>query len=186
MLKSFAVFLLLLTSPCSSFSLKAAPWKIYPHRTRLSGWRIPFMEPKERSRKQLSEGIAQFYDKSSALWERVWGEHMHHGYYPVGSSPKTIEDHRAAQVDMVDKILDWAGAEGSFWDGSTSPAAWKPSSVVDVGCGIGGSTRHIAKRFNVRKGVGITLSPYQRGRASELSTEAGLDQLEFKVHDVFQ
>lgn len=26
--------------------------------------------------------IAQFYDATSGLWERVWGEHMHHGFYP--------------------------------------------------------------------------------------------------------
>jgi hypothetical protein len=27
----------------------------------------------------LKEGIAHFYDESSALWEDMWGEHMHHG-----------------------------------------------------------------------------------------------------------
>jgi tocopherol O-methyltransferase len=29
----------------------------------------------------LSQRIQQFYDASSGLWEQVWGEHMHHGYY---------------------------------------------------------------------------------------------------------
>jgi hypothetical protein len=27
----------------------------------------------------LKEGIAGFYDESSAMWETMWGEHMHHG-----------------------------------------------------------------------------------------------------------
>jgi hypothetical protein len=27
----------------------------------------------------LKQGIAEFYDESSGLWERMWGEHMHHG-----------------------------------------------------------------------------------------------------------
>ena len=45
---------------------------------------IPFFGRKERSREELSDGIGNFYDRSSAIWERVWGEHMHHGYYPVG------------------------------------------------------------------------------------------------------
>jgi len=48
--------------------------------------------------------------------------------------------------------------------------------VVDVGCGIGGSTRHIAKRFSgsLKRGVGITLSPKQQARATLLSDQAGL------------
>jgi hypothetical protein len=28
--------------------------------------------------KELKLGIAGFYDRSSKLWEDVWGEHMHH------------------------------------------------------------------------------------------------------------
>lgn len=35
---------------------------------------------RERSREDLKVGIAGFYDRSSKLWEDVWGEHMHHGY----------------------------------------------------------------------------------------------------------
>lgn len=38
-------------------------------------------QSKERSREDLKIGIAGFYDRSSKLWEDVWGEHMHHGYY---------------------------------------------------------------------------------------------------------
>jgi tocopherol O-methyltransferase len=29
----------------------------------------------------LNEGIAGLYDESSGLWENIWGEHMHHGFY---------------------------------------------------------------------------------------------------------
>jgi tocopherol O-methyltransferase len=36
------------------------------------------------SRADLKTGIAGFYDASSGLWEGIWGEHMHHGYYPKG------------------------------------------------------------------------------------------------------
>merc|ERR1719293_455364 len=36
---------------------------------------------RERADDDLREGIAHFYDRSSRLWEEVWGEHMHHGYY---------------------------------------------------------------------------------------------------------
>jgi tocopherol O-methyltransferase len=32
----------------------------------------------------LNRQIQLFYDASSSLWERIWGEHMHHGFYGWG------------------------------------------------------------------------------------------------------
>jgi hypothetical protein len=123
-----------------------------------------------RTPAQLKTGIASFYDGSSALWERVWGEHMHHGYYPVGSKRK---DHQKAQEDMIDEVLKWARAPGE-------PA---PIRVLDVGCGIGGSTRHLAREFG-SEGRGVTLSPYQARRANEISAAAGMaDRLSFQARD---
>lgn len=40
----------------------------------------------ERTVPELNEGIAGFYDESSGVWEEIWGEHMHHGYYPKGKT----------------------------------------------------------------------------------------------------
>ncbi|MFN6235151.1 MAG: SAM-dependent methyltransferase, partial [Microcystis sp.] len=37
---------------------------------------------------ELYQRIADFYDSSSGLWERIWGEHMHHGYYGRGGKIK--------------------------------------------------------------------------------------------------
>lgn len=89
---------------------------------------------------------------------------MHHGYYV----PENRTDHVQAQIDLIDEVLKWAGAEGA-------------TSVVDVGCGIGGSSRHIAKKFNC-KTQGVTLSPYQANRGNELAAEQGLsDQCNFQV-----
>ena len=45
-----------------------------------------------RSPEQLRSGIANFYDRSSRLWERTWGEHMHHGYY--GPTGRERKDHQ--------------------------------------------------------------------------------------------
>ena len=55
-----------------------------------------------RSPSELRKGIAKFYDKSSGVWEKVWGEHMHHGYYPGGAR----KDHVQAQVAMIDAVLE--------------------------------------------------------------------------------
>jgi len=121
---------------------------------------------KERSREDLKIGIAGFYDRSSKLWEEVWGEHMHHGYY----IPEDRTDHVQAQIDLIDEVLKWSGVEDA-------------TSVVDVGCGIGGSSRHIASKFNC-KAQGITLSPYQANRGNELAKEQGLaGQTSFQVAD---
>ena len=86
---------------------------------------------------------------------------MHHGYYgPTGGERK---DHRQAQIDMIDETLAWAGVD------SGAP----PTRVLDVGCGIGGSSRHIARKYG-SSGDGITLSPVQVERANALSAAQGL------------
>ena len=78
----------------------------------------------------LNEGIRNFYDKSSGLWERMWGEHMHHGYYDPRSAVKVSKEQ--AQLDMIDNVLEFAGVTSA-------------ERMVDVGCGIGGSSRCAAQ-----------------------------------------
>lgn len=51
-----------------------------------------------------------------------------------------------------------------------SPA---PRTVVDVGCGIGGSSRYLSRKFGA-KVTGITLSPVQAARAGALARQQGL------------
>lgn len=127
---------------------------------------------RERTREDLKIGIAGFYDRSSALWEDVWGEHMHHGYY----IPEDRTDHKQAQIDLIDEVLKWAEVD----------EANPPKSMVDVGCGIGGSSRHIARKYGCTA-QGITLSPYQAGRGNELAKEQGVDHLtNFQVADALE
>jgi tocopherol O-methyltransferase len=58
--------------------------------------------------------------------------------------------------------------------------------MVDVGCGIGGSSRHISRKYTC-KANGITLSPVQAARAAELSAAAGLsERCSFQVADALQ
>ena len=106
----------------------------------------------------LYQQIQQFYDASSGLWEQVWGEHMHHGYYGVaGNQPK---DRRQAQIDLIEQLLKWADVT-------------QAAHILDVGCGIGGSSLYLAEKFNARA-VGITLSPVQARRATERAETAGM------------
>lgn len=116
----------------------------------------------------LYRQIQQFYDSSSGLWERIWGEHMHHGYYGADGGHK--KDRRQAQIDLIEELLHWAGVETA-------------ENILDVGCGIGGSSLYLANKFHAQA-TGITLSPVQANRATERSKEASLStRTQFLVAD---
>ncbi len=116
----------------------------------------------------LNQNIRRFYDTSSDLWEQVWGEHMHHGYYGMNGDVK--KDNLQAQVDLIDELLRWGNISGAKY-------------ILDVGCGIGGSARYLAKKFDAEV-VGITLSPVQVKRAKALTLASGLSQpILFMVED---
>ena len=61
------------------------------------------------------------------------------------------------------------------------PPARPCPQMVDVGCGIGGSSRHIARKFGC-EARGITLSPVQAQRANQITAQQGLgDRVSFQV-----
>lgn len=114
----------------------------------------------------LSEKIAQFYDDSSQLWEQTWGEHMHHGYYGRSGTHKL--NRRLAQINLIEELLHWGQVKN-------------PQNILDVGCGIGGSTLYLAEKYQAQA-TGITLSTVQANRATERAITAGLtSQVSFEV-----
>jgi tocopherol O-methyltransferase len=116
---------------------------------------------------QLIQDIREFYDCSSGLWEKVWGEHMHHGYW---ETPTTVKDRYQAQVDLIDELLHWADVG-------------QPQRILDVGCGIGGSSLYLAQKYQATVS-GITLSPQQAKRATQRAETQGLSQqVSFAVAD---
>lgn len=48
-----------------------------------------------------------------------------------------------------------------------------PKKIADVGCGIGGSSRYLARKYGAQC-QGITLSPVQAQRAQALAAAQGL------------
>jgi tocopherol O-methyltransferase len=123
---------------------------------------------------KLNKGIAELYDESSGIWEDIWGDHMHHGFYDSGSD-LSLTDHRAAQNRMIEEALRFASV-------SDEPSK-TPKNIVDVGCGIGGSSRYLAKKFGAEC-KGITLSPVQAKTAQSLAAAQGLgDKVSFEVAD---
>ena len=137
---------------------------VLPHMSGAPSQAADIVEDKE-----LKDKIAVFYDQSSPLWEDIWGEHMHMGHYgPAGDEKKTDAQ---AQIDMVDRLLEWGQVTS-------------PTRVLDVGCGVGGSSRHIARKYPGARVTGVTLSPVQCAHAKERSERAGLsDRTNFEVAD---
>ena len=79
----------------------------------------------------LSEKIKQFYDASSGLWETIWGEHMHHGYY--GADGQKQVERRQAQIDLIHELVNWTSEKLG------RDVTKNLSTFIDVGCGIGGT-----------------------------------------------
>lgn len=118
---------------------------------------------------QSSNTVANSYDQwtQDGILEFYWGEHIHLGHY--GSPPRS-KDFLKAKVDFVHEMARWAGLD-------TLPPG---TTLLDVGCGIGGSTRILARDYGFST-MGITISPQQVRRARELTPE-GLDA-KFQVDD---
>ena len=113
------------------------------------------------------------------ILEYYWGEHIHLGYYTDDVLARgagtllgcKVKDFVEAKLDFVEEMAIWAGC-----------AEKTPRTVLDVGCGIGGASRHLAKGFGEGTSVtGITLSPKQVARATELAEQQGVRNADFRV-----
>ncbi len=115
---------------------------------------------------QSSFSVASAYDAwtNDQLLEKLWGEHVHLGYY-TDSFLKT--DFRAAKIDFVHQLVSWSGLD----------QLPKGSRILDVGCGIGGSARILASDYGFDV-VGITISPEQVRRATDLTPKTLLCRYE--------
>ena len=103
--------------------------------------------------------VADAYDRwtDDQLLERLWGEHVHLGHY---GRPPRRRDFRAAKVDFVHELVRWSGLD------QLPPG----SRVLDVGCGIGGSARILARDYGLDV-LAISISPGQIARARALTPE---------------
>ncbi|BAY50779.1 delta(24)-sterol C-methyltransferase [Thermostichus vulcanus NIES-2134] len=106
---------------------------------------------------ESARSVAESYDNwtKDGILEFYWGEHIHLGHYGLPPRPK---DFRQAKVDFVHEMVRWAGLD-RLPSGTT---------VLDVGCGIGGSSRILARDYGFHV-TGITISPEQVRRARELT-----------------
>ncbi|MEN9205200.1 MAG: methyltransferase domain-containing protein [Thermostichales cyanobacterium BF4_bins_65] len=108
-------------------------------------------------RYESGASVAKAYDDWTldGILEFYWGEHIHLGHY---GNPPRRKDFRQSKVDFVHEMVRWGGLD----------RLPKGTKVLDVGCGIGGSSRILAKDYGFDV-TGITISPQQVKRAQELT-----------------
>lgn len=101
--------------------------------------------------------VSSSYDAwtNDKLLEKLWGEHIHLGYYSQFSNSK---DFKQAKIDFVHHLVHWSGLD----------KLPKGSRIIDIGCGIGGSSRILARDYDFDV-VGVTISSEQVKRASQLT-----------------
>ncbi|KAL8832834.1 MAG: hypothetical protein Q9191_000018 [Dirinaria sp. TL-2023a] len=92
----------------------------------------------------LKDRIRNHYELASDYYFSLWGEHIHHGYFLEPNDNKETAQHRL--IELMLKRADLGDFEGK--------------SVLDVGCGVGGTTRYLAKEIACRV-TGITISGRQ-------------------------
>ena len=119
----------------------------------------------------MNTAVERYYDTTLDLYEELWGEHVHHGYWDEGERPDADGADRHSATDrLVHELVGYAGV----------PAG---ARVLDVGCGIGGPALYLAGALGCTV-VGVTLSAQQAARATEKAAEAGLaERAEFHQLD---
>jgi tocopherol O-methyltransferase len=98
--------------------------------------------------------IRSHYELSTLFYWLLWGRHIHHGLWHGEETPAV-----AAQ-QLTDTLCGLAQIE-------------RGQSVLDVGCGMGGSSIHLARQLGCAV-TGVTLSQVQRTWASTTARWRGV------------
>jgi len=96
--------------------------------------------------------IIEHYDKVSPYYRSLWGEHLHHGYWVRGDESK-----EKAQLQLIEHLAQLSGVKAGC-------------EVLDIGCGLGGSSLYLAKNYKAAV-TGINTSAVQLRMATESATK---------------
>jgi tocopherol O-methyltransferase len=106
--------------------------------------------------------IRSHYDLATPFYRLLWGPHIHHGLWSEEDAARNVPlvSPRAAQEHLTDTLAALGGVAAE-------------DRVLDVGCGMGGSSIRLARRLGCRV-TGITLSGVQQRWASIAVRWAGV------------
>ena len=117
---------------------------------------------------QTAAGVAVHYDELDTAYRRIWGDHVHHGYWRTG---------RESAAEAVEALVRLVEAKLQLEPGHV---------VCDIGCGYGATGADLAAANGVSV-VGLTISSAQeriaRSRAASGFTCLRRDWLDNRLPD---
>lgn len=117
------------------------------------------------NREKITHKIAHFWDGISEGWRKIYGPHIHHGYYENNQTITTQD----AQEKLIQKLTDLLEIPSE-------------AKILDVGCGMGGTSIYLAKKYHAVI-TGITLSQKQVNIATQQAQEKNIKNVTFKIED---
>jgi tocopherol O-methyltransferase len=117
--------------------------------------------------------IRLHYDLTTLFYRLLWGRHIHHGLWDADVDG-TGAEHRLTAPQAAQRLTERLSALAGIR---------KNEFVLDVGCGMGGSSIHLAKTLDCRV-TGVTLSPFQKFWARSAARWHGVQKsVDFKCQD---
>ena len=117
------------------------------------------------SKEEYASSVTAFYNLITDFCESGWGQSIHFALMEPGVSfEESIANHEYFLGEAI---------------------GLRPGmKVLDVGCGVGGPQRSLARKFGASV-VGLNINEYQLGKCSAYNSKAGLDHLCSILHGDF-
>ena len=164
----------------AKFALK---WALPSIATVVAGrWLKKRLDRPSRPYDRAANSVGREYDAwtKEGILEHYWGEHIHLGYYTDAELDRGYlrKDFIEAKYNFTQRMMDWGGVTTA-----TTETGGADVKILDVGCGIGGTSRYMATTLPESTVTGITLSGEQRDRATKLAAERDIPNAKFQVMD---
>jgi len=116
------------------------------------------------------EEVGVFYDRFTRLFEILWGDSLHFGYWPAATAAGTIEEGQERLTELMAAKVE------------ANPG----QHVLDVGCGTGRASIHLAQKTGCSL-TGINISQQQVSAAERRASAMGVgERVRFQVADAMK